>query len=237
MSKGKLLRVKDFSCNAICPVREHTIYVHGEKHVVRFEHGKDTVLPFEQGMKFVMDGFSVEEVDGSKISLPAVATENVLSSIGADECVAKYSELTLSALKLRAAQRPGGEIYLNADDAVVGDLVNFLSGLPPVALGGREEADEIEIDEPATITPPAAQEDVKVDDQAFTETINLLLDVYGADGYFSDPESGIYQLRAADGVVVATGTIDELVAGADEALKAKEAPPAAEKPKKAKGGK
>lgn len=130
-NQNKFLRVIDSSCTNECPERTHTIVVHGSRVVVTFKLGTETILPFEQGIKFMIDGFTVEEVDGNVLDLPAVASESVLPLLANDECVAKYSELSTSALKLRAAAKSGGEIYLGSSDDDRNLIVSFLSGNLP----------------------------------------------------------------------------------------------------------
>lgn len=138
-AKEKFLRVTDSSCTSDAPVRQHTINVRGEEILVTFELGKETILPFEQGVKFMVDGFKVEEVDGFELHLPTVAKDSVTAQLAKDECVAKFSELTLTALTLRAAQKPGGEIYLNATEEEKADVVAFMIGEPPAGAIDAEE--------------------------------------------------------------------------------------------------
>lgn len=154
-NKDKFLRVIDSSCTAVSPERIHTIRVNGEKLAVAFRYGEETILPFEQGVKFMIDGFRVEEVDGSSLSLPAVAPEHIAVQLDKDQCVAKFSELTLPALKLRAAAKPGGEIFLEAEETDKSDVIAFLMGEPPafsdhaplVPDYSGEDTDEIDLDE------------------------------------------------------------------------------------------
>jgi hypothetical protein len=129
----KLLRVTDSSCTAEAPERTHTIKVRGELVDITFKLGEDKILPFEQGVKFMVDGFKVEEADGGTLVLPAVAKDNIKASLAGDEAVANLAELTLSSLILRASQKPGGEIYLNATDADRDDLISFIKGEAPKA--------------------------------------------------------------------------------------------------------
>lgn len=149
MSKNeqRTLLVVDSSCTEEAKERTHDIIVDGRVISVTFKHGEDTVLPFEQGVKFMCDGFVVTECGGAELTLPAIATDNVSAQIGPDECLAKYTELTISALKLRAAQKEGGEIYLDADDEDKEDLIAFIMGESPVDEAEEAEEDKSLIDE------------------------------------------------------------------------------------------
>lgn len=128
MEQSKLLLVTDSSATELCPVRTHEIILNGELISVKFKYGEGTVLPFEQGIKFMKDGFKVEEVDGQTLNMPAIATEWVASQIDKDECIAKYSELTLASLKLRAAQKKDGEVFLKATEKQREEITKFLIG-------------------------------------------------------------------------------------------------------------
>lgn len=132
MTKEKFLRVTDSSCTAEHPVREHSVNVRGVIIPVVFRYGEDTLLPFEQGMKFSkLDGFKVEETDGTNLVIPAVTSEALKSTLAKNEVIAKLGELTLSSLKLRASSLPGGEIYLESDEDSREDLIAFIIGDAP----------------------------------------------------------------------------------------------------------
>lgn len=128
---AKFLRVVDSSCTAENPHREHQVWVKGVLTNTIFDFGKDTILPFEHGSKFNIDGFTPYETDGRPLELPAVTKESIRSELAPDQVVAKLSELTLSSLKLRAAQKKGGEVFLDADDEARGDLIDFIMGVAP----------------------------------------------------------------------------------------------------------
>ena len=136
--KERFLRVTDSSCTEEHSMRTHSIKVRGEIIDVTFIYGEPKIPPFEQGIKFMLDGFKVEEVGGGELILPAITKEGVKASIKSDEAVANLSELTLSSLILRASQKPGGEIYLDAGEASRDDIIAFIKGEPPVA--GPDEA-------------------------------------------------------------------------------------------------
>jgi hypothetical protein len=133
MTNPAKLRVTDSSCTAEYPVREHIIKVDGKLVAVVFRHGEDTILPYEQALKFNTDGFKLHEIDGTALALPAVAKDNVRDSLGFGEVVAKLEELTLSSLILRAAQKAGGEMYLAAQEGDRADLIAFIRGEAPKA--------------------------------------------------------------------------------------------------------
>jgi len=139
--KDKFVRVIDSSCTHDYPERTHTINVRGEKIAVVFKFGEEKILPFEQGAKFTgIEGFRVEAVDGHSIDIPAVPTDSVAAQLARDECVAKFKELTLPSLKVRAAQKQGGEIYLDADDDSRAEIIAFIMGEPPADTGtGKDE--------------------------------------------------------------------------------------------------
>lgn len=128
---AKLLKVTDTSCTAECPQRIHDVMVRGVLTRTVFEYGKDLILPFEHGIKFMLDGFKVEESDGTTLNLPAVTKETVKSELAKDEVIANLSELTMASLKLRAGQKKGGEIYLDADEEARADIIAFIVGEPP----------------------------------------------------------------------------------------------------------
>lgn len=140
----KSLRVTDSSCTEAYPQREHTIMFRGELLTVVFKYGVDTILPYEQALKFNVDGFKLHELDGSELAMPAVAKDNVKASLSSGEAVANLEELTLSSLKLRAAQKPGGEIYLEAGEDARADLIAFIKGEAPKT--GADETAPVVVD-------------------------------------------------------------------------------------------
>lgn len=131
---AKILRVTDSSCTAETPVREHDVFVRGVLTRTVFKFGEETLLAFEHGIKFMIDGFKVEESDGRTLNLPAVTKESIRAELAADQVIANLSELTLASLKLRAGQKPGGEVYLDAGDDARADLIAFIMGKPPVGV-------------------------------------------------------------------------------------------------------
>lgn len=138
---AKFLRVTDSSCTSETPNRTHDVFVRGTLISTVFEFGKEVILPFEHGIKFMIDGFKVEEADGSTLNLPAVTKESVRAELAADQVIANLSELTLASLKLRAGQKPGGEIYLDSGDDARADLISFIMGKAPVPDAAFESID------------------------------------------------------------------------------------------------
>lgn len=177
----KLLRVKDTSCTAECPERVHDVFVRGVLTRTVFNYGEDTILEFEHGIKFMLDGFKVEEADGSTLNLPAVTKESIKSELAADQVIANLSELNLASLKLRAGQKAGGEVFLDADDTVRADLIAFILGAPPAAaeehvenIDGEDDLVDHDDDEgdgsgEFTPTPDDEEEVVEDADKSHTE--------------------------------------------------------------------
>ncbi|MBU8540183.1 hypothetical protein [Falsiroseomonas tokyonensis] len=65
---------------------------------------------------------------------PEAARERVVTDLQQDECVARYDELTLTALRARAAQRPGGA---KLDGAPRDQVLEFLIGGNPGTISER----------------------------------------------------------------------------------------------------
>lgn len=143
MNTEKFIHVIDSSCTEEYPRREHEI----DGLTVVFEYGKKTILPYAQGLKFNLPGFTLQEVDGSAIALPAQAKEG-LFCLAKDEVVAKLAELTTTSLKLRAAQKKGGEMFLDAGEDGRADMISFIIGEAPVVAAAAETpAAEAETDD------------------------------------------------------------------------------------------
>lgn len=129
----KYAAVIDSSCTEEYPEREHTIIVNGVEKPVIFKFGEKTILPYHEALKFSdKDGFTVQDVDGNSLDLPPNPNEFIKQKLAKDECVAKYAELKFDALKIRVSQKNGGEIYADAGEGDVDNLVAFLSGALPV---------------------------------------------------------------------------------------------------------
>lgn len=203
--KSKALLVNDLSVNETSGPRTHVIVVGGQEIEVKFELGKQTILPFEQGAKFMgKEGFVVREVDGNELKIPAVPSDSVAAQIGPDECVAKYDELTFNALKVRAAQKQDGEIFLEAEQEDRDSVIAFLIGddLVPVV---DEEEDLIDLD------PIGAEER--------SERVRALIEKFGAlrwvnthpgvDKPFEEIIIQLYAGEAGDQLII-EGTIAEL---------------------------
>lgn len=125
MSDQKKVQVIDLSCTAENDHRKHEVIVNGDIVSVDFYHGQPTILSYEIGMKFVKPGFKVLE-NGVEYELPAEKPVGGALQLQPDEVVAKYTELTLSALQIRAAGRVGGEVFLSSNDE--SEIISFLKG-------------------------------------------------------------------------------------------------------------
>jgi hypothetical protein len=228
-NKEKFLRVIDTSCTEVSGDRKHAVFLNGELVEVVFKYGKENILPLELALKFVQTGFEVQELaDGYKITIPAIPTDNVAAQLANDECVAKFTELTLQSLKVRAAQRKGGEMFLNLEDADKPLIISFLEGRAPepeleddststadaaalVALVASDEvADEVDLSAgtPVTLdTPvvaaPVTDAPVVTDAPAADEQAHVMMDRIAA--YFTQTVPGSEIVLAGerdDGVVL-----------------------------------
>lgn len=238
----KYLLVKDSSVTEEHNHRTHEIVVKNEIIPITFRYGEDTILPFEHGIKFMKDGFTVEEVDGSTLELPVVPAENVSATLEKDQCVARFSELKTDALKLRAAQKNGGEIYLDATEQDRKEILAFLTGAEPDTIDDEEnlieDTDEDEIFDPSPdrISEIDVEND-SVDSQQIdesssnpnaTEISTEQFDTEKYGGTFSEVMNGLlHKFRTSDyvsdpdsnvytllsgDVIVAQGTLDDLIA-------------------------
>lgn len=159
MTDKKFLKVTDKSCTDLSGDRHHQIMVGGELLTITFSHGKEKHLPFEQGVKFAgKDGFVVEDSDGIALGV-GVTAEGIRHELADDEVVAKLTELTVDSLKLRAAAKKGGEMFLKAGDEDRADLIAFILGKPPVpeapALPPANPPKDDDLGEVDTTTDPA----------------------------------------------------------------------------------
>lgn len=163
--QNKELRVLDTSASFEQPNREHAVFVDGEIINVKFEYGKETTVPYTVGLKFIQEGFVVSE--GEKVlEIPADTDETIRIHIGEDEVVAKYGELTLSALKIRAASLIGGEKFL-VGDAPESEIILFLKSDHSIV---EDLSDDDEDDfEEAVIAPTEPEEELDVADEVEPE--------------------------------------------------------------------
>jgi len=113
----KTMRIVDSSCTPEYTERHHAVVIDGKQIPLIFKFGEDMILPYETGAKLMgLEGFRAFDPDtGSEIMVPPKTDETIRIKIAADEIVAKYDELTLGALKVRAASRPGGEVFLTGE--------------------------------------------------------------------------------------------------------------------------
>lgn len=168
------LLIIDSSVNEDHPIRVHEIIVDGDIVPITFKLGEPTVLPFKQGIKFMKDGFTVKAASGDDLNLPAVPNENVIAQLKADETVAKYGELTFTALKLRASQKKDGEVYLDADEGDRADIIDFLIGNKP-----QEAESLIEDEGDLSETIDVSEEKVTPDPDALAKKIDAIIRHFG----------------------------------------------------------
>lgn len=187
--KDKLLRVYDTSATSECPERIHDVIVDGILTRIKFTVGQPSILPYKVAMKFNQEGFIVTKNDDAETALvpPPETDETIRMRIGDDEVVAKYEELTTSALKTRAVRIPGGEACLS-EDVKKQEVIAFLKAAAngelevqiPVdpaddPLFSTEDADLVDLTEendvPATIPeqPPVDNDHVEDGAIQFTE--------------------------------------------------------------------
>ncbi|TXH54899.1 MAG: hypothetical protein E6Q97_09940 [Desulfurellales bacterium] len=154
MDTLKKVLVRDSSCTATHPIRKHTVLVNGEFIEVTFTYGQQTLLDFDVAMKFNKEGFILLDPDSNReVTTPAQTDELIRIKIGEDEIVAKYEELTDTALKMRAAVIPGGEKML-LETVEREEVILFL-------MGARNDADQPEPEpEPQESTIDAETADV-----------------------------------------------------------------------------
>ena len=104
--------VIDSSCTAEYPVREHYYRSGDNRHKVVFKFGEVCSLAMDVAMKFNKPGFKlIDPKTNKELGMPASMDETIRLQIGPDEVIANYNELTDTALKMRAALKPGGENY------------------------------------------------------------------------------------------------------------------------------
>ncbi len=145
MTKSKMLKVTDSSCTLDYPLREHAVRLNGDLVKVVFKFGEEKIVPYELGLKFNgLEGFNVEFSDGEKLPTPVQVKESVQQALKNDECVAKFSELTIESLKIRAARKKGGEMFLAAPDEARNDIIGFLIGQAPAALSTGAKASTVD---------------------------------------------------------------------------------------------
>lgn len=170
---NKQCLVIDSSATAEAPLRTHEVMVDGKIVQVHFKHGEDTLLPYHVAMKFNKDGFTVKDADGKTINQPPQTNDTVKSRLRADEIIAKYDELEVSALQMRAVIRPGGEKYVNGP-VQKSVLIDFLLGADKLV-----DADEDLIeddDEEAQTAPPVMPESLmeKAGSVGFTPSASMM---------------------------------------------------------------
>lgn len=186
MENKKQLAVTDHSATEEYPVRSHDLLIGGHVKTVEFKYGIPTVLDFAVGAKFMgKDGFTVTDTDGLDVDMPAVATDNVSAQLAKDECVAKFSELSFSALKLRAAQQVDGEVFLEAEEDAREDIISFLIGeedvQEPENIDGEKDLIEDEDEEKTEPDSDDTEEETGSDD--INVRLNNIIDHFGGKAF------------------------------------------------------
>jgi hypothetical protein len=143
---SRQLKVYDSSATAEAPTRVHEIIVNGELEKITFRRGEATVLEESRALKFLQDGFTVMDENDTPYTPPVKADEKVSAQLKPGECIARFEELSLEALKIRAAVLPGGEALAKAKkDDVIAFLVSAQNG--PAAASDGDVTGEVEMDE------------------------------------------------------------------------------------------
>lgn len=104
-------------------VRLHDMIVAGQRRQFRFEFGKGTEMPLAIATRFVKQKGSFTLVDGEGNYIEYAGTPKQPDEVEAgekfvlrdDQTVARWSELSIDALRLRVAEMDGGEMVLNQD--------------------------------------------------------------------------------------------------------------------------
>lgn len=122
----KLYVVEDSSCTAVSTPREHTVIVNDQPVPVTFVYGQRTELEYDVAMKFAsVEGFTVSDLEGREVTVPKVVANTIKQlQVAPDEVIAKYTELSLEALQVRAAASPDGEKFVGVDQPEI--LIDFL---------------------------------------------------------------------------------------------------------------
>lgn len=134
MNNKDYLSVLDTSATFDCPQRQHQIMFNGEVMNVDFEQGKPTILAREIGLKFMMPGFIVRDLDDNELIIPSTNT----GELAEDEVVAKLAELTDDALLIRSISKIGGEQFAVGEVSRAA-LISFLTSKPADAEDDEQE--------------------------------------------------------------------------------------------------
>lgn len=125
------LYVEDPTALANNPDREHELAEFDPKInqtrilTFKFTAGEKKKLPMHQALKFLKAGFIVTDADGNSYDPTPIKPSNGTEiALAADQCIARYSELTQEALLFRVKQEFGGEVFNKA--ARKAELVDFL---------------------------------------------------------------------------------------------------------------
>lgn len=106
------LLVEDQTATLNYPERTHEIVYDGKVKAFTFKYGEKQKMPVDLALKFLKhDAFVVTDPDtGNRYEpTPAAPDMGLGVKLQPGECVARYDELSLESLIVRAKQLPGGE--------------------------------------------------------------------------------------------------------------------------------
>ncbi len=147
--------------------REHVMLIDGLEQPFRFVFGKPVPMPRAIAVKFLAKGFVLTNKEGNRIEFklrpkqPDELGAGEAFKLGADEVVARYDELSLTAIYNRAVELPGGERFAKADrQPDKGQMIDFIK---------RTKAAIAEANKEKTIARQAAGAELQNDDAAGPE--------------------------------------------------------------------
>ena len=151
---SKMMKVIDSSVTSEYSVRRHDIFVNGKLQTVEFKHGEEMILPYEAAMKFMVDGFTVVDLDtNSALSVPPdQVNRNANIVLNENEVIATYDELTLKSLKVRAVLKRDGETMLDASRE---EIIEFLKNSAAQVIDDEEILIEDDADQETVTVAPA----------------------------------------------------------------------------------
>lgn len=132
-SQDERWRIKDLDCvpqNDEAKPRQHEFMIAGRPRTLSFTYGVGVPLPVAVAVKllkhpnFVRVGDDGEEMTWKNPPRqPDEYGAGERLKLAEDQTIASYDELTAEALKIRAAQLPGGEVLRTANKA---DVIAFI---------------------------------------------------------------------------------------------------------------
>jgi len=126
MSNPTTLYVLDTSAVDPEKPRQHSLLIEGKQKVFVFKAGERLEMPFQQGIKFLSDGFIVTDEAGEEWKpLAKRGPHEPQPALRPDQVVATLSELSRDALQVRAWRLPGGEVAIK-HNASKQDVIDFL---------------------------------------------------------------------------------------------------------------